>query len=355
MVYFDPVSLYIAGNQVSYALVRKVLFRFDPETAHNLTLKSLQIAEKAGVLGLVMPASFYHPVSLMGLEFPNAVGLAAGLDKNAECIQGLARLGFGFIEVGTVTPRPQSGNAQPRLFRIPERQAIINRMGFNNHGVDHLVRQVRQSAFRGILGINIGKNKDTPPEGALADYLYCLDKVYDISSYVTINISSPNTPGLRALQMGDALQELLDGLKRRQQSLARERGRYVPLVLKVAPDLTEDEIGAVAGKLLEFGIDGVIATNTTLSRAGVEGVEHGRETGGLSGRPLTRRATQVLAQLRAGLGPDFPIIASGGVMSAQDAVDKMKAGANLVQVYTGLIYGGPGLVHSTVRAIAEMR
>lgn len=324
----------------------------DPETSHHVTLKSIRLAEKAGLLGLFVPPPVSQPVSLMGLQFPNAVGLAAGLDKNAECIRGMSRLGFGFIEVGTVTPRPQAGNPKPRLFRIEEREGIINRMGFNNEGVDYLVRQVKASNFKGVLGINIGKNKDTPAESALDDYLYCLEKVYDLSSYVTINISSPNTPGLRALQMGDSLQQLLEGLKEKQHSLSRSRGRYVPLVLKVAPDLTEEEIVAVATQLKAFEMDGVIATNTTLSRSGVEGLPNAKETGGLSGAPLTQRATQILKTLRANLGDGFPIIASGGVMSAQDAIGKLNAGAQLVQIYSGLIYRGPGLIREVAEAIA---
>lgn len=324
----------------------------DPETSHHVTLKSIRLAEKAGLLGLFVPPPVSQPVSLMGLQFPNAVGLAAGLDKNAECIRGMSRLGFGFIEVGTVTPRPQAGNPKPRLFRIEEREGIINRMGFNNEGVDYLVRQVKASNFKGVLGINIGKNKDTPAENALEDYLYCLEKVYDLSSYVTINISSPNTPGLRALQMGDSLQQLLEGLKEKQHSLSRSRGRYVPLVLKVAPDLTEEEIVAVATQLKAFEMDGVIATNTTLSRSGVEGLPNAKETGGLSGAPLTQRATQILKTLRANLGDGFPIIASGGVMSAQDAIGKLNAGAQLVQIYSGLIYRGPGLIREVAEAIA---
>lgn len=324
----------------------------DPETSHHVTLKSIRLAEKAGLLGLFVPPPVSQPVSLMGLQFPNAVGLAAGLDKNAECIRGMSRLGFGFIEVGTVTPRPQAGNPKPRLFRIEEREGIINRMGFNNEGVDYLVRQVKASNFKGVLGINIGKNKDTPAENALEDYLYCLEKVYDLSSYVTINISSPNTPGLRALQMGDSLQQLLEGLKEKQHSLSRSSGRYVPLVLKVAPDLTEEEIVAVATQLKAFEMDGVIATNTTLSRSGVEGLPNAKETGGLSGAPLTQRATQILKTLRANLGDGFPIIASGGVMSAQDAIGKLNAGAQLVQIYSGLIYRGPGLIREVAEAIA---
>ncbi|MBK8969985.1 MAG: quinone-dependent dihydroorotate dehydrogenase [Hahellaceae bacterium] len=337
---------------MSYAFVKNCLFRMDPETSHHVTLKSIRLAEKAGLLGLFVPPPVSQPVSLMGLQFPNAVGLAAGLDKNAECIRGMSRLGFGFIEVGTVTPRPQAGNPKPRLFRIEEREGIINRMGFNNEGVDYLVRQVKASNFKGVLGINIGKNKDTPAENALEDYLYCLEKVYDLSSYVTINISSPNTPGLRALQMGDSLQQLLEGLKEKQHSLSRSRGRYVPLVLKVAPDLTEEEIVAVATQLKAFEMDGVIATNTTLSRSGVEGLPNAKETGGLSGAPLTQRATQILKTLRANLGDGFPIIASGGVMSAQDAIGKLNAGAQLVQIYSGLIYRGPGLIREVAEAIA---
>lgn len=323
----------------------------DPETSHNLTLKSIRIAEKTGLLGAFVPPPVSQPVSLMGLQFPNAVGLAAGLDKNAECIRGMSRLGFGFVEVGTVTPRPQPGNPKPRLFRIEERQAIINRMGFNNEGVDHLVRQVKAASFKGILGINIGKNKDTAAERALDDYLYCLDKVYDLSSYVTINISSPNTPGLRALQMGDSLQQLLGGLKEKQHALSRSRGRYVPLVLKVAPDLTDEEIAAVAASLKAFDMDGVIATNTTLSQRR-RGDAKRQGNGGLSGAPLTQRATQILKSLRSHLGEGFPIIASGGVMSAQDAIEKLNAGAQLVQIYSGLIYHGPGLIREVAEAIA---
>lgn len=337
---------------MSYALIRPLLFRLDPETAHGLTLKSLAFAEATGLLAAMLPGKVQAPVELMGLAFPNRVGLAAGLDKDATCIRGLSRLGFGFIEVGTVTPRPQNGNPKPRLFRLEDRAALINRMGFNNLGVDALVQRVRQTRFDGVLGINIGKNKDTAAERALDDYVYCLNQVYALADYVTVNISSPNTPGLRALQLGDSLKTLLSGLKKAQGQLAEKHGREVPLVLKVAPDLVDEEIVTVARELKSQGMNGLIATNTTLSRAGVEGHPHARESGGLSGGPLTQRADAVLKAFRQELGSDFPIIASGGVMSPADARHKIECGADLVQIYTGLIYGGPRLVRNSAKVLA---
>jgi dihydroorotate dehydrogenase len=284
----------------------------------------------------------------MGLNFPNPVGLAAGMDKNAEYIDSLAALGFGFIEVGTVTPRPQSGNPKPRLFRLPRAGAVINRMGFNNQGVDQLVKNIQQASFGGLIGINIGKNFDTPLEKAVDDYLVCLHKVYAVADYVTVNISSPNTPGLRQLQLGEELERLLSALKNAQLQLAKVHKKYVPLVVKIAPDLSDAELVAIANQLLASQIDGVIATNTTLSRVGVENQPSANEMGGLSGAPLLGRATQVVQQLSATLQGQIPIIAAGGVMSGADAQEKIKAGASLVQIYTGLIYRGPMLVKEII-------
>ncbi len=333
-----------------YELARTGLFCLPAETAHELTLHALATAQRAGVIGLVAPQVPAKPVQCMGLTFPNPVGLAAGLDKNGDCIDAFGALGFGFVEIGTVTPRPQPGNPKPRLFRLPARQAIINRMGFNNHGVDHLVAAVKRSSFGGVLGINIGKNKDTPNENALDDYVACLRKVYDHASYVTVNISSPNTPGLRTLQHGDALRVLLDGLKLEQERLRGASGRHVPVVVKIAPDSTPAEISTMAQALVEFEIDGVIATNTTASREGVEGLPHAQEQGGLSGAPLTAKSTAVLAQLSRDLAGKVPVIGVGGILSAADALAKRDAGAGLVQVYTGFIYRGPALVKEIVEA-----
>lgn len=288
----------------------------------------------------------------MGLDFPNRVGLAAGLDKNGAHINALGALGFGFIEIGTVTPRSQPGNPRPRLFRLPERSAVINRMGFNNHGVDHLVANVARSGFAGVLGINIGKNKDTPNARAADDYLVCLDKVYAHASYVVVNISSPNTHNLRELQKDDALDALLSGLKFRQSELAQRHGKYTPLVLKIAPDLTEAQIAAIAALLMMHRMDAVIATNTTLAREAVQGLPHAHETGGLSGLPLRDTATRVIRSLAQHLRGEVPIIGVGGIHSASDARDKLAAGAQLVQLYTGLIYAGPGLIDDCVRETA---
>ena len=326
-----------------YSLLRPLVFRLDPETAHTLTLKTLDVAYKTGLLGRPDLAAS-KSIEVMGLKFPAVVGLAAGLDKNGDHIDALAALGFGSIEIGTVTPRPQAGNPKPRLFRLPEAEAIINRMGFNNLGVDHLVEQVKKSSFGGIVGINIGKNFDTAIESAVDDYLICLKKVYPYASYVTVNISSPNTANLRDLQSKDQLGGLLEALKQAQGVLSQEYGKYVPLVLKIAPDMDEEALYAVADALLAHEIDGVIATNTTITRDGVEGIRHGDEQGGLSGAPLTEKSTAVVKTLYERLGEKIPIIAAGGILSAEDAQAKLDAGAKLVQVYSGLIYRGPQLV-----------
>jgi dihydroorotate dehydrogenase len=324
-----------------YGLARPFLFSLDPETAHRLTL---------GLAGfLPYPAVRACPVKAMGLEFPNPVGLAAGLDKDAAHIDALARLGFGFIEVGTVTPRPQPGNPRPRLFRISEREAIINRFGFNNVGVDAFLENVARTRWRGVLGINIGRNADTPPERAIEDYELCLQKVYSAASYVTINVSSPNTAGLRALQEKDSLENLLARLTAARERLADRHGKRVPLVLKVSPDLDENSIRDIATAVLRHRLEGVIATNTSLSREGVRGLPHASEAGGLSGAPIRAQATRVLKEFSSHL-PQTTLIGAGGILSGADAAEKRAAGATLVQLYTGLIYRGPGLVAECVSA-----
>lgn len=287
----------------------------------------------------------------MGLSFPSPVGLAAGLDKNGAVIDGMAKMGFGFIEVGTVTPRPQPGNPKPRLFRVPEAQGVINRFGFNNLGVDNLISNVKASRYQGILGINIGKNFDTPLERAVEDYLICMQKVYAYASYITVNISSPNTKNLRDLQSADALSSLLSSLKAEQSKLAQQYGKYVPLALKIAPDLTAEQVHEIAGLLMQHHIDAVIATNTTLSREAVKGLPHAEETGGLSGAPVRDVSTFVIRQLSEVLQGKVPIIGVGGILSGPDAAEKIAAGASLVQLYSGLIYRGPKLVHEVCRAI----
>lgn len=337
-----------------YSLAKSLLFSLPPETAHQLSLTGISLAERLGLLR-VSTATIEQPVTLMGLSFPNPVGLAAGLDKNGDHIDGLAALGFGFIEVGTVTPRPQPGNPKPRLFRLPQATAIINRMGFNNLGVDHLVSQVERARYRGILGINIGKNFDTPVERAAGDYLACLDRVYAHASYVTVNISSPNTQGLRSLQSSDALAGLLEPLKNRQQQLASQHGRHVPLVVKIAPDLTREDVEGIASLLRRFEIDGVIATNTTISREGVQGLLHGDETGGLSGAPVRASSTRVLRELVQALDGALPVIGVGGITDAVSAAEKISAGADLVQLYTGFIYRGPELIREADQAITAVR
>jgi dihydroorotate dehydrogenase len=336
-----------------YCLVKPFVFALDPETAHELTLSGLAALQKTGVLPAYRPPRA-SPAKVMGLDFPNRVGLAAGLDKNGEIIDALANWGFGFIEVGTVTPRPQPGNPRPRLFRLPEAQGIINRMGFNNHGVDALVANVKAAKYRGILGINIGKNFDTPIERAADDYLACLDKVYGHASYVTVNISSPNTKNLRQLQGESELDALLGALKARQVALAQTHGRYVPMALKIAPDLDEAQIVNIADALRRHRIDGVIATNTTLSREGVERLKHGDEAGGLSGAPLFERSTGVLRRLTLALAGELPVIAAGGIVDGAKARAKLDAGAALVQVYSGLVFKGPDLVRECVAATAGL-
>ena len=334
-----------------YSAIRKVFFKFDPEAIHELTIKSFK-ATGATPLNLLYKQSVPNkPVEVMGIKFPNPVGLAAGLDKNGECIKAFEAMGFGFVEVGTVTPRPQPGNDKPRIFRLAEANAIINRMGFNNKGVDYLVDQVIKAKFSGVLGINIGKNKDTPDENAKDDYIHCMRKVYDHATYITVNISSPNTPGLRSLQYGEALNELLSALKAEQTSLAEQYGKYVPVAVKIAPDLTAEEVDSIAQCLIANNIDGVIATNTTLARDKVAHLQFGDEQGGLSGAPVKEQSTKVTQLLSKALDNKLPIIGVGGIASGSDAQEKIAAGAKLVQVYTGFIYQGPELVKEIVHSL----
>jgi len=325
-----------------YRLARPLLFSLDPETAHRATLGLLDKSP--------FSRSFSRPVSAMGLLFPNPVGLAAGLDKDAAHIDGLAGLGFGFIEVGTVTPRPQPGNPRPRLFRITEKEALINRFGFNNVGIDAFLANLSRARWRGILGINIGRNADTPPERAADDYALCLEKAYAHASYVTINVSSPNTQGLRDLQQKDSLGSLLERLAAARARLAERYGKRVPLVLKVAPDLDITGVKAIAEAVVRHGIDGVIATNTSTTREGVEGLRHADERGGLSGGPILEKSTRILSLFNALLDGKAVLIGAGGILSGEDAAEKFAAGASLVQLYTGLIYRGPGLVSECVSA-----
>lgn len=338
-----------------YSLARKLLFTLSGEAAHQIALEGLDAAARLRLLKPFVAAKLAAPVKVMGLEFPNAVGLAAGLDKNADHLFSLDQLGFGFIEVGTVTPRPQPGNPKPRLFRIPEQEAIINRMGFNNKGLAHLVNQVKNTPISGLLGINLGKNLTTPVEEAVNDYLLGLEGVYELADYVTVNISSPNTPGLRNLQYGEALKDLLQPLKEVQARLADTHQRYVPLVVKVAPDMNEEELLSLATTLRQLKLDGVIATNTTLDKSAVEGLRYGEEAGGLSGRPLTEKACEITRQLADALEGDLPIIGVGGIFSAEDAVDRINAGASLIQLYTGFIYRGPSLINECAEAIASLK
>ena len=334
-----------------YALARPLLFSLEAETAHRLTLEALSKLNRLGLVSAATAAPAGCERNVMGIRFPNPVGLAAGLDKNGEYIDALAALGFGFIEIGTVTPRAQPGNPRPRLFRLPAARAVINRLGFNNHGVDKVVENVRNSAYRGVLGINIGKNADTPLERAVDDYVQCLRKVFPVASYVTVNISSPNTQGLRELQQVDELDRLLAKLKHEQRNLAQGQGRRVPLAVKIAPDLDSAQITAIAGALERHAIDAVIATNTTLARDDVATLQHGTEAGGLSGAPVKTRSTTVVSELARALNGAIPVIGVGGIMTARDAKEKITAGAQLVQLYTGLIYRGPELVHECVRAL----
>ncbi|CAA0107836.1 Dihydroorotate dehydrogenase (quinone) [BD1-7 clade bacterium] len=335
-----------------YALIRPLLFQMDPEKSHNLSLKALKTLHKLHLTRLFRTSGpeLNNPVEVMGINFPNAVGIAAGLDKNGDYIDALGALGFGFVEIGTITPRPQPGNPMPRLFRLKEHQAIINRMGFNNKGVDYLVSQVKQRQFKGILGINIGKNKDTPNDKAVDDYLICMDKVYAYADYITVNLSSPNTPGLRDLQFGEPLRGLLKALKQRQTELAEKHGRYVPLTLKVAPDMAEDDIADVSSALLEYQIDGLIATNTTIGRDAVQGHPLAGEAGGLSGFPVQQISTQTIKLFHSHLGDRIPIIGVGGILDTESAAAKRAAGASLVQIYSGFIYRGAALIKDAARA-----
>ncbi|WP_314410266.1 quinone-dependent dihydroorotate dehydrogenase [Pseudomonas kuykendallii] len=337
-----------------YNLARDLLFRLSPETSHDLSLDLIGAGGRLGINRLLTKPPAKLPVSVMGLEFPNPVGLAAGLDKNGDAIDGFAQVGFGFVEIGTITPRPQPGNPKPRLFRLPEAEAIINRMGFNNRGVDYLLQRVAAAKFGGILGINIGKNFDTPVERAVDDYLICLDKVYAHARYVTVNVSSPNTPGLRSLQFGDSLKQLLEALRQRQEDLTAKHGKRVPLAIKIAPDMTDEETVLVAEALRDAGMDAVIATNTTLGREGVEGLQHGDEAGGLSGAPVRDKSTHTVKVLAGELGGRLPIIAVGGITEGRHAAEKIAAGASLVQVYSGFIYKGPALIRAAVDAIAAL-
>ena len=339
-----------------YSIAKPLLFQMDAEKAHNLTLKTLKIAEKTGLLSLLLKPIICVPRRVMGLTFVKPIGLAAGLDKNGAYVDGLAALGFGFIEIGTITPRAQPGNAMPRLFRLTEAQGIINRFGFNNLGVDNLIENVKAAKFKNgvsnnILGINIGKNFDTPNERAVDDYLICMQKVYAYASYITVNISSPNTKNLRALQEKDALSDLLATLKAEQEKLAQQHGRYVPIALKIAPDLNKIQVNEIADLLMAHKIDGVIATNTTLARDAVAGMVNGSEAGGLSGAPVRNQSTIVIQQLSKRLDGALPIIGVGGILGGADAVEKIAAGASLVQVYSGLIYRGTALVPEVCKAL----
>lgn len=345
-----------------YALARPFLFGLDPETAHELTMASLARTQGTPLSAAYCSSKVSDPIELAGLKFPNRVGLAAGLDKNARCIDGLAAMGFGFVEVGTVTPKGQPGNPKPRMFRLPEANALINRLGFNNDGLDAFLANVQKSRLRQqgaknalLLGLNIGKNAATPIENAVDDYLICLDGVYPHADYVTVNISSPNTKNLRALQSDEALDALLGRIAERRETLAAQHGKRVPIFVKIAPDLDDAQIDVIAATLKRHAMDGVVATNTTLSRDAVKGLRHAEETGGLSGAPVLAASNRVIGQLRAALGKGFPIIGVGGVMSGLDAVSKIKAGADVVQIYTGLIYKGPALVAEAANSIKNSR
>ena len=335
---------------VLYSIARSALFKLDPELAHNVALKSLKKLESAHLAG-IFGQKVLKPRTLLGLSFDNAVGLAAGLDKNGEYIDALAALGFGFLEVGTVTPRPQPGNPKPRMFRLPEREALINRLGFNNQGLDAFLANVARAKYRGVLGLNIGKNFDTPNDKAVDDYLICLRGVYPHASYVTVNISSPNTKGLRDLQAADQLEQLLSRLKNEQTKLAKTHKRHVPMLLKIAPDLDLGAIRDIAALLLQYGFEGAIATNTTTSRDAVMGLKHANEAGGLSGRPVFSPSTEVLRQLVKQLKGNIPVIGVGGIMSPEDAQQKFNAGASLVQIYTGFIYKGPKLISDCAKLL----
>ena len=347
---------------IPYALTRPFLFGLDAETAHELTMDMLARGQRTPLQWAWCNTRVDDPIELAGLTFPNRVGMAAGLDKNARVIDALGAMGFGFVEVGTVTPKAQPGNPKPRMFRLPEQRALINRLGFNNEGLDAFVRNVQQARFREqpgsgprmLLGLNIGKNASTPIENATSDYLTCLDGVYPHADYVTVNISSPNTQNLRALQSDEALDGLLGAIAERREVLARQSGQRRPIFVKIAPDLTEEQVSVIAATLQRHGMDGVIATNTTIARGAVKGLRHAEETGGLSGAPVLESSNHVIRQLRAALGSRFPIIGVGGVMSPDDAVSKIRAGADVVQIYTGLIYEGPALVVKAAQAIKAL-
>ncbi|WP_067586672.1 quinone-dependent dihydroorotate dehydrogenase [Endozoicomonas ascidiicola] len=334
-----------------YKLTRSALFCLSAETAHDFAMDMIGAGQRLGVTRLLSPGVPSKPRKVMGLTFDNPVGLAAGLDKNGDAMDGLGSLGFGFIELGTVTPVGQPGNPKPRMFRIPEKEALINRMGFNNHGVDHLIANVRKSQYKGVVGINIGKNLSTAVEDANNDYLACLRKVYPHAGYIAVNLSSPNTPGLRKLQYGEALKSLLSALKEEQAVLAKEFGCYVPLAVKIAPDMSEAEIAEVAAELMAHELDGVIATNTTLDREAVNGFPNAEEAGGLSGAPLSQKSTKVIKLLAGELSGKLPIIGVGGIMDASTAADKINAGASLVQIYSGFIYKGPELIREAAEAV----
>lgn len=325
----------------------------DGERSHHLSLNSLKMLNKLKLSGLLAQPQVDDPVEVMGIKFPNRVGLAAGLDKNGEYIDALSHFGFGSIEIGTVTPRPQPGNPKPRLFRIEDAEAIVNRMGFNNDGVDALLNNVAKSHFHGVLGINIGKNFDTPVEKAVDDYLIGMEKIYRRADYMVVNISSPNTPGLRDLQFGDTLKQLLDSLKKKQQALHQEHKVYKPLAIKIAPDLSSSDIEELATTFRQYELDGIIATNTTFDRSKVEGMKHAEEQGGLSGKPLASQSTKVIKRLVEELEDSIPVIGVGGITDEQSAIDKIEAGARLVQIYSGFIYHGPQLVYEVAKALKE--
>ena len=340
-----------------YPLARAFLFNLDPEAAHDLTLNQLAQTQNTFLDRAYRQPWIADPIQLAGLSFPNRVGMAAGLDKNARCIDGLGAMGFGFVEVGTVTPLAQPGNEKPRMFRLPEAKALINRLGFNNQGLDAFVSNVKKSRFRSqgrLLGLNIGKNAATPIERATDDYLIGLSGVYEHADYVTVNISSPNTKNLRSLQTDEALDQLLSALNERKMALSDQHQKRVPVFLKIAPDLDDDQIAVIAASLLKHQMDGVIATNTTLSRDAVKGMQHGDEAGGLSGAPVLAGSNRVIRLLRQHLGAQFPIIGVGGILSGYDAVSKIEAGADVVQIYTGLIYKGPALVHEVAKALQQL-
>ena len=346
---------------VPYGLARRALFSLDAEVAHEFTLASLARLQGTPLQWAYCASRVDDPFELAGLRFPNRVGLAAGLDKNAHCIDALASMGFGFVEVGTVTPKAQPGNPKPRMFRLPQAQALINRMGFNNDGLDAFVANVQRSKLRQrkdpslLLGLNIGKNAATPIERATDDYLACLDGVYPHADYVTVNISSPNTKNLRALQSDEALDGLLSAIAARRTQLADQHGKRTPIFIKIAPDLDATQVQVIAATLQRHGMDGVVATNTTLSRDAVQGLPHAEEAGGLSGAPVREASNRVITQLRAALGKDFPIIGVGGILRPEDAVEKIQAGADVVQIYTGLIYQGPDLVRGSAQALKQLR